>query len=117
MHLDQINSKSPLQLLYIYLAISRTLFVNPCSVKIILILWNCVWWYKFCLNNKIIFFPVEDVAAEKWTEKDKGHDIQALNNPHGYSKNYPHIDILTERAQVPIPYSTTADQEKAIDVI
>lgn len=64
--------------------------------------------------TRLFFFPVEDVAAEKWTEKDKGHGIQAVNNPHGYSKNCPHIDIVTEKALVPIPYSTTADQEKPI---
>lgn len=115
MHLDRINSKSPLQLLYIYLAINRTLFVILRSVKIILILLNHVWWYRFCLNDKIFFFfPIEDVAAEKWTEKDKGHGIQPVNNPHGYSKNCPHVDILTEKALVPISYSTSADQEKPV---
>lgn len=49
---------------------------------------------------KDYFFPVEAVVAEKLTEKGKGHGIQAVNNPHGYSKNCPHIDILTRRALV-----------------
>lgn len=67
-----------------------------------------MWWYKLCLND--FFFPVENVAAEKWTEKYKAHGIQAVNKPHGYSKNIPHIDILTEETLVPTPYSTTADR-------
>lgn len=95
MCLDRINSKSPLQLLYIYLAINRTLFVIPHSVKIILILLNRAWWYKFCLTDKNVFFPVGDVAAEKWTEKDKGRGKQAVNNPCGCHENGPHIDMLT----------------------
>lgn len=73
-----------------------------------------MWWYKLCLNDKIFFFPVENVAAEQWTEKYKAHGIQAVNKPHGYSKNIPRIDILTEKTLVPTPYSTTADEEKPI---
>lgn len=114
MHLDQINSKSPLQLLYIYLAINRTLFVIPCLVKIILTLLSCTWWFEFSLNGKGFFFLVEDVAAEIWIEKDKGHGVQAVNNPPGCSKNCPHTDVLTEKSLVLIPYSTTAHEKKTI---
>lgn len=62
----------------------------------------------------LFFFILEDVAAERWIEKDKGHGVQAVNNPHGYSKYCPHTDVLTEKSLVLIPYSTTADKEKTI---
>lgn len=55
MHLDWINSKSPLQLLYIYLAINRTLFVIQCLVKIILTLLSFTWWFEFCPNGETFF--------------------------------------------------------------
>lgn len=61
-----------------------------------------------------VFFSCRDVAAEIWIEKDKGHGVQAVNNPPGCSKNCPHIDVLTEKSLVLIPYSTTAHEKKTI---